>query len=85
MVQCLLSCRAKKLRAVWLVCALLLLAAPASAGKPKKAAPAELPPDLLLEGGRKLTFERALSSERDIRGKPGFWKKLVDVVIGAPE
>lgn len=44
-----------------------------------------MPPDLLLEGGRKLSFERVLGSERDIRGKPGFWKKLVDVVAGEPE
>ncbi|MGZ4815041.1 MAG: 6-bladed beta-propeller [Terriglobales bacterium] len=43
------------------------------------------PPDLLLEGGRKLTFERVLTSERDIRGKQGFFKKLVDVVAGEPD
>jgi len=51
--------------------------------KPPTAVPA--PPDLLLEGGRKLSFERVLNSERDIRGKPGFWKKLVDVVAGEPD
>jgi len=44
-----------------------------------------MPPDLLLDGGRKLSFERVLGSERDIRGKPGFWKKLVDVVAGESE
>jgi DNA-binding beta-propeller fold protein YncE len=44
-----------------------------------------MPPDLLLEGGRKLSFERVFSSEREIRGKPGFWKKLVDVVAGEAE
>ena len=32
----------------------------------------KLPPDLLLEGGRKLTFERVLTSEKDIRGPKGF-------------
>ena len=51
--------------------------------KPSAGVPA--PPDLLMDGGRKLSFERTLASERDIRGKPGFWKKLVDVVAGEPE
>jgi DNA-binding beta-propeller fold protein YncE len=51
--------------------------------KPQAGMP--MPPDLLLEGGRKLTFERTLSSERDVRGKAGFWKKLVDVVAGEAE
>jgi DNA-binding beta-propeller fold protein YncE len=55
-----------------------------AAGKHQQGALAA-PPDLLLEGGRKLTFDRALSSERDVRGKPGFFKKLVDVVAGAPD
>ncbi|MBI3478531.1 MAG: 6-bladed beta-propeller [Acidobacteria bacterium] len=44
-----------------------------------------MPPDLILEGGRKLSFERVLGSEREIRGKPGFWRKLVDVVAGEPD
>lgn len=57
-----------------------LLAAPAK-GKPQRV-PA--PPDLLLEGGRKLTFESSFSSEREIR-KPGFWGKVLDVVAGEPE
>lgn len=42
-------------------------------------------PVLLLDGGRKLVFEGSLSTERDIQPKRGFFKKLVDVVIGAPE
>jgi DNA-binding beta-propeller fold protein YncE len=77
---------ARRLRnAAWaLLLAVLLLPPALFAGRKKpKAAPG--PPDLLLEGGRKLSFERVLSSERAIRGKPGFWKKLVDVVAGEPE
>ncbi len=64
----------------------LLLAVSAFAGKSKKTvATEETPPDLLLEGGRKLSFERTLSSESEVHGKPGFWTKLVNVVIGAPD
>ena len=42
-------------------------------------------PDLLLEGGRKLSYERDFSSEREVKPKRGFWTKVVDVVIGEPE
>jgi DNA-binding beta-propeller fold protein YncE len=55
--------------------------------KSKKNQPAEAPrvPDLLLEGGRKLTYERSFSWEREVKPKRGFWSKLVDAVAGAPE
>ncbi len=43
------------------------------------------PPDLLLEGGRKLHFERSFSSEKETEGKRGFLTKLVDVVAGEPD
>ncbi len=49
----------------------------------KKAEPA--PPDLLLDGGRRLRYERSFSSEREVEGKRGFWTKLVDVVVGEPD
>ncbi|MGB7846294.1 MAG: 6-bladed beta-propeller, partial [Candidatus Acidiferrum sp.] len=42
-------------------------------------------PDLLLEGGRKLSFERSFASEREVKPKRGFWTKVVDVVVGEPE
>lgn len=64
---------------------ILLLLTPALADKRQKVPPDPRPPDLLLEGGRKLSFERSFSSERDVRGKPGFWSKLVDIVAGEPE
>lgn len=86
MVQRVLNCRTAKLGAGWILSlVVLLMVLPAFAGKSKTAAAEETPPDLLLEGGRKLTFERALSSEREIHGKPRFWTKLIDVVIGAPD
>jgi DNA-binding beta-propeller fold protein YncE len=65
---------------------LLLLTAPAWTGtKRVKPAPDMRPPDLLLEGGRRLTFERTLSSERDLRGKQGIWSKLVNGIAGEPD
>ncbi|HWR15679.1 MAG TPA: 6-bladed beta-propeller [Terriglobales bacterium] len=59
------------------------LAIPTYAGQSRKNKPSEQQiPELLLEGGRKLSFERTYTNERDIRGKPGFWGRLVDVVAG---
>jgi DNA-binding beta-propeller fold protein YncE len=43
------------------------------------------PPDLLLEGGRKLSFERTFSSEREVLGPRGFWTKVLDIVAGEPQ
>src|SRR5579883_686396 len=42
-------------------------------------------PELLLDGGRKLRFERMFSTEQEVKPKKGFWTKVVDVVIGAPD
>ncbi len=61
---------------------LILLLPAALPAKDKGPKQVQLPPDLLLEGGRKLTFERVLTSEKDIRGQKSFLKKLVDVVAG---
>lgn len=64
---------------------IVLLLTPAFGAKRPKAA-AERPwPELLLEAGRKLTYEQTLMSERDVRGKQGFWSKLADVVMGEPD
>jgi len=77
---------ARKLRnAAWVLLLVLLLPQFALFAKDKKQAGVPMPPDLVLEGGRKLSFERVLGSERDIRSRPGFWKKLVDVVAGEPD
>jgi DNA-binding beta-propeller fold protein YncE len=64
---------------------LLLLLSPALPGKDKGLRQVQAPPDLLLEGGRTLSFERVLVSEKDVRGPKGFWKKLADVVAGEPD
>jgi DNA-binding beta-propeller fold protein YncE len=72
--------------AVRVACIGLLLATPVWASKEKKDKPAEpAPPDLLLEGGRKLHYERSFSSEKEVEGKRGFFKKLVDIAIGEPD
>lgn len=87
MVQCVLSGARMRLRSVsCALCACVLLAAiPALGAKGKKADAETAPwPELLLDGGRKLTYERTLTSQRDIRGKRSFWTKLVDAVAGEP-
>jgi len=68
-----------------LACTGLLLVMPAWCSKTKEKAVEPAPPDLLLEGGRKLSYERSFSSEKEVEGKRGFFKKLVDVVIGEPD
>jgi DNA-binding beta-propeller fold protein YncE len=65
--------------------AVILLAAPAGASKIPSESPNPRPPDLLLEGGRKLSYERSFSSERQVKGKPGFWAKVVNFIAGEPE
>ena len=66
-------------------CILLLLLAPFCAAEKKEDPTIFRPPDLPLKDGRKLTYERSFSTEREVRGKPGFWAKIVDIVAGEPE
>jgi DNA-binding beta-propeller fold protein YncE len=75
---------ALKLRLVILVVLSLL---PVSGWASRKIAKVEEPgpPELLLEGGRKLTYERSFGSEREVKPKRGFWNRLVDIVAGEPE
>jgi DNA-binding beta-propeller fold protein YncE len=69
-----------------LFAAWLLLGSYAFAGKtPKQAVREEQPPDLLMDGGRKLSFERSVSLERDVKTKRGFWTKVVDAIAGPPD
>lgn len=71
-----------RLSAVLLVC---LLLTPALVAKNKKA-PVEQPwPDLLLDGGRKVSYVQTFTSERDVRGRGGFWSKMFDIVAGEPD
>jgi len=87
MVQLLLRQAARFLRIgsglAWTV---LLVATAAWAAKIQKEKTVEPPPpDLLLDGGRKLHWERSFSSEKEVEGKRSFFTKLVDVVVGEPD
>jgi len=62
----------------------LLSGAPVCAGPKDKTPAVATVPELHLEGGRKLTFERSISDERDVQGKKGFWKKVLNAVAGEP-
>jgi hypothetical protein len=42
-------------------------------------------PELLMDGGRRLVFERSFSSEREVKTKRGFWTKVKDAVVGEPD
>jgi DNA-binding beta-propeller fold protein YncE len=66
--------------------AAFLLVSPAFAAKDKKKELNRVEvPDLLMDGGRKLSYERSFTSQREVKPKRGFWNKVVDVVAGAPE
>jgi len=66
----------------------MALAASLSAShKVKQAAPPSLetPAPIELLGGRTLIWERAFSSEREVKLKKGFWARVLDLVAGAPD
>lgn len=68
--------------------AFVLATAVSPAWASKKTRPETMeppPPELLLEGGRKLSFERSFSTQRDVNAKRGFWTRVLDVVAGEPE
>ena len=69
-----------------LIGALVLTLAPVPGvmAKSSKTQPVAVP-ELELEGGRRLSFERSFWSEPEVKLKRGFWTKIVDVVAGAPD
>jgi DNA-binding beta-propeller fold protein YncE len=80
---------ARTSRAGWVRCGIfwsvLLLLTPAWAARKVEPARVPAPPDLLLEGGRKLTFEGAFGSEREVLGKQKFWTRVLNFVAGDPD
>jgi len=65
---------------------MLLAVSPALGTTDKKKQPVTIAvPDVLMDGGRKLSFERTFSSEHEVKPKRGFWTKVVDLAIGAPQ
>ena len=87
MVQFLLTRGRKSIRQVAIGSVmLLLLLVPGWAGKRQKDSITQVSgPELLLEGGRKLTWERSFSLEREVKPKRTFWTKLIDIAIGPPD
>jgi len=78
---------ARKLSSVFILLLVLLLL-PITAWTSRNAKPTGNepgPPELELEGGRRLSYERSFGSEREVRPKRGFWHRLVDVIAGEPD
>ena len=79
MVQFLLSTMESKFVQIGMrtVCIVLLLITPLWASKKKEHLVEPTPPDLLLEGGRKLHYERSFSSEKEVEASaaslPSWW------------
>src|SRR5271157_4794803 len=64
----------------------MVYAAPAWAAGKAKQTPAEIKvPDLLLDGGRTVKFERVFSNDREVKPKLGFWTKAFNFVVGDPD
>jgi DNA-binding beta-propeller fold protein YncE len=64
----------------------LLLSLPSAFAFKRSKPPAGSPwPELLLEAGRKLTYQQSIKSERDVGSQQGFWAKLAGIVAGPPE
>src|ERR1035437_10797972 len=85
MVQFLLTgSGVRHLRLAWYIILGLLLVQPGRAASKPKTTQVQVP-ELLLEGGRKLSFERSFSTDRDVKPKKGFLTKVFDFVVGAPD
>jgi DNA-binding beta-propeller fold protein YncE len=88
MVQLLLArvCRSQIARAlaVTLIATAGFSPSVAAGGKSKTGTEMTVPV-LLLPEGRKLVFERSISSQKELGIKRGFWNKFVDIVAGPPE
>jgi DNA-binding beta-propeller fold protein YncE len=83
MVQLLLARTSRRATAL-AACVVLMAGTVHAWGKKVKPTPVPMPPDLLLEGNRKLSFVQSFSSERETLGKPGFFGKLLNLVAGEP-
>lgn len=92
MVRFLLEARGKSglrrsltFAAITLALAILPVAQAAGAKRPKETAKQPSAPDLLMDGGRKLSFERSFSLEREVKPKRSFWTRVVDTIAGLPD
>jgi len=64
---------------------IMLLILPGWTATKRKVTSQTPPADVILEGERRLTFQRAVSSERDARGKQNIWSKLLNGIAGEPD
>ena len=65
--------------------ALLVVALPGGAAAQGKRTTSEVRvPEMTMDGGRKLTFERSITADADVQRKPGFLTKVFDLVVGKP-
>ena len=67
-----------------LAAVLLFSAFAVAGGKKNQPTPVQVP-ELLLDGGRKLSFERSFSYDREVKPKKGFFIKVFDFVVGEPD
>ncbi len=77
----------KKALVFWVAMTIVAPGVGAAAGlrKHKETVVEAGPPDLLMDGGRRLAFERSFSLEREVKPKRSFWTKVVDVIAGEPD
>jgi DNA-binding beta-propeller fold protein YncE len=87
MVQCVLIriCRIRSLLSLLLTCTAMLSLVPAFAAGRSKTPADKSWPELLLEAGRKLTYQQSIQSERDVGSRQGFWSKLAGILAGPPD
>jgi len=87
MVQYFLNARGRSFLplTLWILSVGLALSPAWASKRPKDIVPQALPPDILMDGGRKLSFERSFSLEREVKPKRSFWTKVVDVIAGEPD
>jgi DNA-binding beta-propeller fold protein YncE len=75
----------KTASAAFLLLALAMPAALLGAGNRTPAKTALAVPVITMDGGRRLEFVRAFSSEKELNPNRSFWKRAVDFVAGAPD
>jgi DNA-binding beta-propeller fold protein YncE len=71
--------------AILVLMAMLPATQAGAAKRSKETVKQPAPPDLLMDGGRKLSFERSFSLEREVKPKRSFWTKVVDTIAGLPD
>jgi len=71
--------------ALLLGCALVLSVSRPGSGTRQRPSPALMVPVITMDGGRRLQFLGAFSSQKELNPNPSFWKRVVDLVAGPPD